>query len=80
MRRSRIVRLKYSVRGYAIDHAASLFWAILHEKFQERFKAKNCAAVIRSALAGTPAANLVNFHVVPNRSAQANCLQEQEAG
>jgi hypothetical protein len=59
--------LKYTVLGYAIHHAASVFWAILHEKLQERFKAKNWAAVITPALAATAAAYVVDFHVAPKR-------------
>ena len=59
--------LKYIVLGYAIHHAASVFWAMLHEKLQERFKAKDCAAVIAPALAATAAAYVVDFYVAPKR-------------
>ncbi|PTR17212.1 hypothetical protein C8R31_101371 [Nitrosospira sp. Nsp2] len=59
--------LKYTVLGYAIHHAASVFWAILHEKLQEGFKAKNCTAVIAPALAATAAAYVVDFYVAPKR-------------
>jgi hypothetical protein len=59
--------LKYTVLGYAIHHAASVFWATLHEKLQERFKAKNWAAVIAPAVAATGAAYVVDFHVAPKR-------------
>lgn len=59
--------LKYTLLGYVIHHAASVFWATLHEKLQERFKAKNWAAVIAPAVAATAAAYVVDFHVAPKR-------------
>ncbi len=59
--------LKYTVLGYAIHHAVSVFWAMFHEKLQERFKAKNCTAVIAPASAATATAYVVDFHVAPKR-------------
>jgi hypothetical protein len=59
--------LKYTVLGYAIHHATSGFWAMFHEKLQERFKAKKCTAVIAPAIAVTAATYVVDFHVAPKR-------------
>lgn len=60
--------LRYTVVGYAIHHAASIFWAILHEKLRQRMgPANNTAAAIAPALVTTAAAYVVDFHVTPKR-------------
>ena len=60
--------LQYTVVGYAIHHAASVFWAILHEKLRQRMTpANNTVATIAPALVTTAAAYVVDFHVIPKR-------------
>lgn len=60
--------LQYTVVGYAIHHAASVFWAILHEKLRQRMRpANSTVAAIAPALATTAAAYIVDFHVIPER-------------
>lgn len=60
--------LQYTVVGYAIHHAASIFWATLHEKLRPRLKpGGNAAAAIAPAIATAAAAYVVDFHVAPKR-------------
>jgi hypothetical protein len=59
---------QYTVVGYAIHHAASVFWAILHEKHQEQSApAASRNALIVPAIVTTAAAYVVDFYVVPKR-------------
>jgi hypothetical protein len=60
--------LRYTVVGYAIHHAASIFWAILHEKLRQRMgPANDTVAAIAPALVTTAAAYVIDFHVIPKR-------------
>ena len=60
--------LRYTIVGYAIHHAASVFWAIWYEKLRQRFPpAKSTAAVLAPAVATTAAAYAVDFHFTPKR-------------
>jgi hypothetical protein len=60
--------LRYTIVGYLIHHAASVFWAILYEKLRQRMaRADAAAAVIAPAAAATTAAYIVDFHLTPKR-------------
>lgn len=60
--------LRYTVVGYAIHHAASVFWAILHEKFRPRLSpASRATTVMAPAIATSAAAYAVDFYVIPKR-------------
>ena len=60
--------LRYTIVGYAIHHAASVFWAIWYEKLRQRFTpAKNIPAVLAPAVAAATAAYAVDFHFTPRR-------------
>jgi hypothetical protein len=54
--------------GYAIHHAASIFWAILHEKLRPRLSQTGSkTAAIAPAIVTTAAAYVVDFYVIPKR-------------
>ncbi len=60
--------LRYTIVGYAIHHAASVFWAIWYEKLRQHFApAKNVPAVLGPAVATAAAAYAVDFHFTPER-------------
>lgn len=60
--------LRYTIVGYAIHHAASVFWAIWYEKLRQRLApAKNVPAVLAPAVAAAAAAYAVDFHFTPQR-------------
>ena len=60
--------LQYTIVGYLIHHAASVFWAILHEKLRQRMaRADAATAAIVPAVATTTAAYIVDFHFTPKR-------------
>jgi hypothetical protein len=60
--------LRYTVVGYAIHHAASIFWAILHEKLRPRLSQTGSkTAAIAPAIVTTAAAYVVDFYVIPKR-------------
>lgn len=60
--------LRYTIIGYAIHHAASVFWAIWYEKLRQQLPtAKSTAAVLAPAVATTTAAYAVDFHFTPKR-------------
>jgi hypothetical protein len=59
---------RYTVIGYAIHHAASIFWAILHEKLRQQLgPAPNKTAAVAPAIVITTVAYAVDFHVIPKR-------------
>jgi hypothetical protein len=60
--------LQYTVVGYAIHHAASLFWAILNERFrQDLGSSPGRTIAIVPAIVTTTAAYVVDFYVIPKR-------------
>jgi hypothetical protein len=60
--------LRYTIVGYAIHHAASVFWAFWYEKLRQRFAlTKNDPAVLAPAVATAVAAYAVDFHFTPKR-------------
>ncbi|MDQ3187242.1 MAG: hypothetical protein M3Q16_12465 [Pseudomonadota bacterium] len=60
--------LQYTVVGYAIHHAASVFWATLHEKLRQRLSSGgSTASAIAPAIGTTAAAYVVDFYVAPKR-------------
>lgn len=60
--------LRYTLIGYAIHHAASIFWAIWYEKLRQQLPpAKSTATVLAPAVATTVAAYTVDFHFTPKQ-------------
>jgi hypothetical protein len=60
--------LRYTIVGYGIHHAASVFWAIWYEKLRQQFlPAKTTTAVLAPAIATAAAAYTVDFHCTPKR-------------
>lgn len=57
------VTLSHTLTGYAIHHASSVFWAVVHEAAIERLRARPGA--VAPAVAAT--ALLVDYRVVPER-------------
>jgi hypothetical protein len=58
--------LRYTLIGYAIHHAASVFWATWYEKLRQQLPpAKSTAAVLAPAVATAAAAYAVDFHFTP---------------
>jgi hypothetical protein len=60
--------LRYTIVGYLIHHAASVFWAVWYERLRQRLPAaENPAAVLAPAVATAAAAYTVDFHLTPQR-------------
>jgi hypothetical protein len=60
--------LRYTIVGYLIHHAASVFWALWYERLRQRLPvAKNAAAELAPAVAIAAAAYIVDFHLTPQR-------------
>lgn len=60
--------LRYTLIGYAIHHAASIFWAIWYEKLRQQLSpAESATAALAPAVATTVAAYAVDFHFIPER-------------
>ena len=60
--------LQYTLIGYAIHHAASIFWAIWYEKLRQQLPpAESAATILAPAVATTAAAYAVDFHFTPKR-------------
>jgi hypothetical protein len=60
--------LRYTIVGYGIHHATSVFWALWYEKFRQQLpSAENTATVLAPALATAAAAYAVDFHFAPRR-------------
>lgn len=59
---------RYTLIGYGIHHAASIFWAIWYEKLRQQLPpAKNTATVLAPAVATSVAAYVIDFHFTPKR-------------
>ena len=60
--------LRYTIVGYLIHHAASVFWAVWYERLRQRLPAaENPAGVVAPAVATAAAAYTVDFHLTPQR-------------
>lgn len=60
--------LRYTIIGYVIHHAASVFWAIWYERLRQRITStKTGSAVLAPAVMTTVAAYVVDFHFTPKR-------------
>ncbi|PTR17030.1 hypothetical protein C8R31_101185 [Nitrosospira sp. Nsp2] len=60
--------LRYTIVGYLIHHAASVFWALWYERLRQRLSvAENTAAVLAPAAVIAAAAYTVDFHLTPQR-------------
>jgi hypothetical protein len=65
--------LRYTIVGYLIHHAASVFWAVWYERLHRRRlhrhfpAAENSSRVLAAAVATAAAAYTVDFHVTPQR-------------
>lgn len=60
--------LRYTIVGYAVHHAASVFWAILFEKLRQRLSpdGKPEPVLVPAAVIST-AAYTIDFHLTPER-------------
>lgn len=56
--------LRHTVVGYAIHHAASIFWAVLYERLASR---QSHHAKLKAAAATSAVAALVDFRLTPQR-------------
>ena len=60
--------LRYTLMGYGIHHAASIFWAIWYERVRKRLSpAKKTSTVLAPAIMTTAAAYVVDFYCIPKR-------------
>lgn len=60
--------LRYTVVGYAIHHAASVFWAVLFEKLRSQWGPTHSSAdAIAPAIVTAAAAYAIDFYVTPKR-------------
>jgi hypothetical protein len=60
--------LRYTIVGYGIHHATSVFWALWYEKVRHQLPpAESTAAVLAPAVATAAAAYAVDFHFAPRR-------------
>ena len=60
--------LQYTIVGYAIHHAASVFWALGYEKLRQRLgPAESAASALAPAVITAATAYAVDFHVTPQR-------------
>ncbi len=59
--------LRYTVVGYLIHHAASVFWAILYEKLRRQMTRADATPAVMPAAVITTAAYIVDFHFIPKR-------------
>jgi hypothetical protein len=58
---------RYTVTGYFIHHAMSIFWATLYEKLNRRSPARTPAKVLALATATSALACIVDYRLVPER-------------
>lgn len=59
---------RYTVIGYCIHHAASIFWAIWYERFRNSTPTANVInAAIKPAVITTATAYAVDFYLTPKR-------------
>lgn len=60
--------LRYTIVGYAIHHAASVFWALWYEKLRQRLgPAESAASALAPAVITAATAYAVDFHFTPKR-------------
>jgi hypothetical protein len=60
--------LRYTIVGYAVHHAASVFWAILFEKLRQHPSHNDrLESVVMPAAVISTAAYTVDFHLTPER-------------
>ena len=60
--------LRYTLVGYLIHHAASIFWAMEYEKTRERLStSKKTPSVLVPAALAAVSAYTVDFHLTPKR-------------
>lgn len=60
--------LHYTVTGYLIHHAASIFWALWHQVLcKKKFCDDQKLRATATALAVTASAYAVDFHLIPKR-------------
>lgn len=60
--------LRYTIVGYAIHHAASVFWALWYEKLRQRMgPPESAASALAPAVITATAAYAVDFHFTPKR-------------
>jgi hypothetical protein len=59
--------LRYTVAGYAIHHAMSIFWAVLYEKWRGSPAKGSSAGVVVPATATSALACFVDYRLTPDR-------------
>ena len=60
--------LRYTIVGYGVHHATSIFGALWYEKFRQQLPpAESTATVLAPAIATAAAAYAVDFHFAPKR-------------
>lgn len=60
--------LRYTIIGYLIHHAASIFWALWHQALCQKRQAGNKKLhAATTAIAITASAYAVDFHLIPKR-------------
>jgi hypothetical protein len=60
------VSVKYTLTGFATNHAACIFWAFLYETLRRR-AGRGALGALASSAATTATAYVVDYHVVPRR-------------
>ena len=59
---------RHTLTGYLIHHAASIFWAVLHERtFLDSQTPKSIVQCCAEAAATTVTAYVVDYHLTPSR-------------
>ena len=58
---------RYTIAGYLIHHAMSIFWATLYEKFNRRTPAATPGKALALATATSALACMVDYRLVPER-------------
>ena len=60
--------LTYTLTGYLIHHACSVFWGVLHAKaWGARFEAKRPLPAVAGAVAAAGVASFVDYQLTPKR-------------
>ena len=59
--------LRHTAVGYATHHAATLFWAVLFERFVQMRRARAVGPVLREALVVSAVAAAVDYGATPRR-------------
>jgi hypothetical protein len=64
---TRDATLRHTAAGYAIHHATSIFWAVLHESVFGRRRGKPAIQHCAEAAVSAATAYVVDYHLTPRR-------------